>query len=287
MLIDDVPDAEIDAETKTAIKSWGLTSLTQVQLLALRAGIAGGASQVVCAPTSSGKTLVGEVAILSALNRGSHCLYLVSHKALADQKYLDFQARFGDSSPEPIASVGLSTGDRDEGEIRPRLLVSTYEKALALLLSGQVNVNGLVVIADELQIINEDGRGPNIEALCTIFKQRRVEQFVALTATVGNAEEVAAWLGCALVICYERDVALNQEIWSEAGAYAVQFGQETGARCHEGSPIPTEPLDVVRHLIGMDRGPVLVFTESRQEAIDYAERDSQTRVRTADGIVVA
>lgn len=287
VLIDDIPDTEIDAETKAALKSWGLTSLTQVQLLALRADIAGGASQVVCAPTSSGKTLIGEIAILSALNRGSHCLYLVSHKALADQKYSDFLARFGETAAEPLASVGLSTGDRDEGEVRPRLLVSTYEKALALLLSGQVNVNGLVVIADELQIINEDGRGPNIEALCTIFKQRGVEQFVALTATVGNAEDLAAWLGCKLVICYARDVDLHQEIWSEAGAYAVKFGQETGARCHEDTRVPTEPLDVVRHLIAMDRGPVLVFTESRQEASDYAERYSQTQLRTADGIVVA
>ena len=109
MLIDDIPNSEIDVDTKAALKSWGLTALTQVQLLALRAGIAGGTSQVVCAPTSSGKTLVGEIAIFSALNRGSNCLYLVSHKALADQKYSDFQTRFGDNAEDPIASVGLST----------------------------------------------------------------------------------------------------------------------------------------------------------------------------------
>lgn len=287
MLIDQIPDGEIDADTKSALKSWGLTSLTQIQLLALRAGIAGGASQVVCAPTSSGKTLVGEVAILSALSRGSNCLYLVSHKALADQKFLDFQGRFGDAAAEPLASVGLSTGDRDEGEVAPRLLVSTYEKALALLLAGQVNPSGLVVIADELQIINEESRGPNIETLCTIFKQRGLEQFVALTATVGNAEELADWLGCELVGCHTRDVDLHQEIWSGGQAYAVKFGQEDGAPCHQGALVPSDPLDVVRHLVSINRGPVLVFTESRQEASDYANRYSQTRVRTAEGIAVA
>jgi len=211
----------------------------------------------------------------------------VSHKALADQKYTDFQGRFGDAAAEPIASVGLSTGDRDEGEVTPRLLVSTYEKALALLLSGQINVSGLVVIADELQIVNEEFRGPNIETLCTILKQRGVEQFVALTATVGNAQELADWLDCTLVDCYTRDIDLHQEIWSAGQGYSVKFGQDIGGPCHVGTTIPSDPLEVVRHLISNDRGPVLVFTESRQEASNYADRYSQTRVRTADGIVLA
>ena len=45
MLIDNITNSEIDAVTKAALKSWGLTALTQVQLLALEAGIAGGTSQ--------------------------------------------------------------------------------------------------------------------------------------------------------------------------------------------------------------------------------------------------
>ncbi|MEQ1754685.1 MAG: DEAD/DEAH box helicase [Micropepsaceae bacterium] len=287
MFIAEIPEDELDPITRAALKSWGLESLTQIQLLALRAGIAKCASQVVCAPTSSGKTLVGEIAILSAISRGWNCLYLVSHKALADQKYSDFQSRFGEHADDPVASVGLSTGDRDEGEVTPRLLVATYEKALALLMSGQITAAGLAVIADELQIINETSRGPNIETLCTILKQRGVEQFVALTATIGNAQDLADWLNCELVCCNNRDVDLNQEIWSDGEGYLVKFGQETGAPCHAGQQIPTDPIEVVRHLVSINRGPVLVFTESRQEASEYAERYSLTLARTADGIVVA
>ena len=110
---------------------------------------------VVCAPTASGKTLVAEIAVLKALQCGIHCIYLVSHKALADQKYADFERRFGADAPETIASVGLSTGDRDEGDASPQLLVATYEKALALLLSGQMDPASALVIADELQITGE------------------------------------------------------------------------------------------------------------------------------------
>lgn len=287
MLIDEVSNDVLDAEACGMLRSWGLESLTQVQVQALKAGVSRGQSAVVCAPTSSGKTLVGELTILSALKRGSNCLYLVSHKALADQKYADFEERFGDAATHPLASVGLSTGDRNEGEVSPRLLVATYEKALALLLSGQINVNALVVVADELQIIGEVGRGPNIETLCTILKQRGVEQFVALTATVGNPAEMADWLECKLVNCGHRDVDLHQEVWFGGQAYGVIFGQDTGEVRHGGTRLPGDAIEVTRHLVRGGRGPVLVFTESRREASDYAERYSQSQVRTADGIVVS
>ena len=287
MFINEITAPGLTDEIKAHIRSWGLSQFTQIQVLSLQAGVAEGRSLIVCAPTSSGKTLVGEIAILAALRRGRKCLYLVSHKALADQKYIDFEGRFGEGAPQPLASVGLSTGDRDEGEIAPQLLVATYEKALALLLSGQLDVTASVIIADELQILGEDGRGPNIETLCTIFRRQGVDQFVALTATIGNAQELADWLECTLVTSHARDVQLHQEIWAGNSAYRVRFGQEQGENCHVGKTLPTDPIQVVRHLIAMDRGPVLVFTESRSEASDLATRYSQTVARTADGLALA
>ncbi|MDQ0465582.1 helicase [Caulobacter ginsengisoli] len=287
MLIDEIEAPGFTEDLKQCVKGWGISYFTQVQVAALKAGIVEGRSQIVCAPTSSGKTLVGEMAILAALERGKRCLYLVSHKALADQKYSDFSERFGDASPEPRASVGLSTGDRDEGEVSPQLLVATYEKALALMLSGQLELSASVVVADELQILGEDTRGPNIETLCAIFRRQGLDQFVALTATIGNAQELADWLNCALVSSHARDVELHQEIWNGNSAYRVQFGQEIGAPCHAGQVLPTDAVQVVRHLINMGRGPVLVFTESRNEASDMATRYSQSSVRTVDGMALA
>ena len=110
----------------TRLQAWGIDDLTDVQQLALAAGVADGRSLVVNAPTSSGKTLIGEIAVLCALRAGQRAVYLVSHKALADQKYLDFVARFGEGAAEPIGSVGLQTGDRSEGDIDARLMVATY-----------------------------------------------------------------------------------------------------------------------------------------------------------------
>ncbi len=272
---------------RNTISSWGIASFTHIQGLALEAGVADGRSQVVCAPTSSGKTLVGEIAILAALSRGQRCLYLVSHKALADQKYLDFTDRFGGLPVNGGVTVGLSTGDRDEGEMSPQVLIATYEKLLALLLSAQIDVSQVVIIADELQILGEDGRGPNIETLCAIFRQQGILQLVALTATIGNASELAAWLSCDLVLSHARDVDLHQEIWNSGRGYRLRFGQEEGEPCHVGTVLPQDPIHVVRQLITMGRAPVLVFTESRNEATDFATRYSQTAVRTAGGIALA
>jgi len=92
-------------ELKHVISGWGFEHLTDIQKVALELGVADKKSLLVSAPTSSGKTLVGEIALLVALKNGKKCLYLVSHKALADQKYNDFEVRFGFNGGH-LATVG-------------------------------------------------------------------------------------------------------------------------------------------------------------------------------------
>ncbi len=269
------------------LDGWGIAALTEIQRVAIEAGVADGASMVVCAPTSSGKTLVGEIAVVCALRRSTKSIYLVSHKALADQKYDDFSSRFGERSANPLASVGLSTGDREEGDIGANLVVATYERALGLILSGQLNVRDTVVIADELQIIGENGRGANIETLCALLKQRGVSQFVALTATVENPDELASWLGCKLVMSRRRDIPLVQETWFRGARYRLVFGEDRSKLTRSDEGVPGTLLDVVNHLLELGRGPVLVFTESRREAAQYAADYSVRRTRATDGIQIA
>jgi helicase len=268
------------------LKSWGIESLTDVQQRALTAGAACGHNLIVSAPTSSGKTLVGEIAVLCALRAGVRAIYLVSHKALADQKYLDFVARFGEGATEPIGSVGLNTGDRTEGDIDAQLMVATYEKALGLFLSGQLRPNNALVVADELQILGEPGRGPDIEALCSALRQRGIKQFLALTATVENPEDIAGWMACDLVRSTHRDVPLYQEIWYGGHAHRTKFGDDSGQDVHGGAPA-NNIYGVVNHLLLLGRGPVLVFTESRREALDLASGFGQGRPRHSIGIDLA
>lgn len=269
------------------LAAWQISTLTDVQVRALAAGAADGRSLIVSAPTSSGKTLIGEIAVLCALRQGIRAVYLVSHKALADQKYQDFVARFGEGAAEPIGSVGLNTGDRNEGDVDARLMVATYEKALGLFLSGQLRPNSALVVADELQILGDPGRGPDIEALCAALRQRGIRQFVALTATVENPEDLAGWMACDLVRSAHRDVPLYQEIWYGGRGYRTRFGDDAGQEVRGAAARSNDIATVVDHLLGQGRGPVLVFTESRREASNLATTFGQSRPRVGEGIALA
>jgi len=64
-----------------------------------------GHSVLVAAPTGSGKTIVGEFAVHLGLAEGRKTFYTTPIKALSNQKFHDFAARFG------AENVGLLTGD--------------------------------------------------------------------------------------------------------------------------------------------------------------------------------
>ena len=283
----DISAPGFDEEIKNCLIKWGISSVTDVQERALAAGVVVGENLVVCAPTSSGKTLVGEIAVLQALRAGRRSLYLVSHKALADQKFEDFRERFGSETADPVATVALSTGDRDEGNLQGDILIATYEKGLILVLSGQIEPHQSLIVADELQIIGEDGRGPNIEILCTVLLQKNISQLVALTATVENPGDLANWLQCTLVQSYTRDIELHQEIWYQGSGYGITFGQEDGASLNPPDGYPYTVPDAVNLLIEKNRAPILVFTESRREASQYARSFASSRQRFSYGIEVA
>ena len=278
---------EVDDRLKESLQRWGFEQLTDVQQRALAGGVASGQSLVVCAPTSSGKTLVGEIAVLQALQRRHRCLYLVSHKALANQKYTDFETRFNSDESDPSGTVGLSTGDREEGDLQADILIATYEKGLVLVLTGQIDPQNSVVVADELQIIGEATRGPNVETLCAVLRQRGMRQFLALTATVENPEDLATWLRCSLIQSHTRDVDLRQEIWYQRRGYGVTFGQDVGEHLDPMDRYPGDTLNAIDYLLDRDRAPILVFTESRREASGYATDFARHRQRHASGIEVA
>lgn len=246
-----------------------IDSPTAVQAMALNEGLAEGESMIVCAPTSSGKTLVGEIAILAGLRRGHRALYLVSHKALADQKFEDFLRKYGTGTPSD-ARVGVATGDREDGDPDPQILVVTYERALSLVVSGVVEVGSTVVVADELQILGEDKRGPEIELLCTLLRSRCPAQFVALAATIKNGADLAGWLEGKNVTSSQRDVDLIQEIWTETAVYSLKFGEELTELKATRASNSLDTLDALDSLLKSGRGPVLVFVETRRDAVDLA-----------------
>ena len=109
--------------------------LTGVQERPVRAGaLDGQTNMLVVAPTSSGKTFVGELAATSsAYTHRQHAIFIVPFRALADERYDLFRERYGD-----LLSVVISTSDWTEfdADIRAGILnlaVMTYEKLMGFL----------------------------------------------------------------------------------------------------------------------------------------------------------
>ena len=65
----------------------GLEVFTVVQKEAITAGLCNGVSLIISAPTSSGKTTIAEIAAIEGALKGKKTIYLVTHRALAEEKY--------------------------------------------------------------------------------------------------------------------------------------------------------------------------------------------------------
>ena len=92
--------------------------MTNEQMDALRA-LDSDRSVVVSAPTGSGKTVIGELAVYMAMALGQRVVYTTPLKALSNQKFGDFQRQFGRER------VGLLTGDTSINRDADVLLMTT------------------------------------------------------------------------------------------------------------------------------------------------------------------
>jgi helicase len=258
----DLPDgvAELLGET-------GIESLYPPQAAAVEAGLLDGESVVASVPTASGKTLVAELAMLSALERGGTTLYVVPLRALASEKQAEFERW-----EELGYTVGVSTGNYDsDGEwLATRdIIVATSEKVDSLVRNDAPWVDDLAcVVADEVHLVDDRHRGPTLEV--TLAKLRSLNpglQTVALSATVGNADDVAVWLNAELVESDWRPIDLKPGV--HVGS-AVNFADGSQREV----PVPAggrQTSALVADTVD-EGGSALVFVNSRRNAEAAAAR---------------
>jgi ATP-dependent RNA helicase HelY len=146
-----------------------------------------GKGVLVAAPTGAGKTVVGEFAAFFALQGGKKCFYTTPIKALSNQKYSEFVAKFGEDR------VGLLTGDTSiNGEAD--ILVMTTEVLRNMLYAGSNTLTNLgCVVMDEVHYLADKFRGAVWEEV--LIHLMESVQVISLSATVSNAEEFGEWLG--------------------------------------------------------------------------------------------
>lgn len=266
------------------LRTRNMSQFTLAQAAALREGVCLDISLLVAAPTSSGKTLIAELAAVESARKGHRTVYLVSHRALAEEKFRLFSREYAQPNAKWF-EVSIATGDHVEGAWETGILVATYEKYLAMLCGGgYLNLAGIVVVADEIQILCDAHRGPEIELLCTLLRKQRPRQIVALSATVSNPDDLATWLGCSVVQTRTRDVPLQQEVWYRGQSIQCLAGMTEIFEGRRKGPLPKDTLDVVEHLLHLRLGPVLVFAMTRRRALELAEHFASRRQNTPDGL---
>ena len=103
----------------------------------VKQNVLGGKNLIIFAPTSSGKTLVGEIVSVHYAMTKKRALYLVPMKSRAEEKYHHFKDTYGELGIETI----ISTHDRKEydQDLERKefdIAVVVFEKLNALLVSN-------------------------------------------------------------------------------------------------------------------------------------------------------
>ena len=168
-----------------------------------------GRGLLVAAPTGAGKTVVGEFAAFLALEKGKKCFYTTPIKALSNQKFAEFVAKFGEKN------VGLLTGDTNINSEAP-ILVMTTEVLRNMLYAGSSTLTNLQsVVMDEVHYLADKFRGAVWEEV--LIHLMESVQVISLSATVSNAEEFGEWLGTVrggtdVIVSEIRPIPLYQHV---------------------------------------------------------------------------
>ncbi|MGZ4702492.1 MAG: DEAD/DEAH box helicase, partial [Ilumatobacteraceae bacterium] len=159
--------------------------LDDFQLRALDA-LDEGQSVLVAAPTGSGKTVVAEYAIDSAVADGHRAFYTAPIKALSNQKYHDLAERLGSHN------VGLLTGDNTINGDAPVVVMTTEVLRNMIYARSAALTHLALVVLDEVHFLQDTYRGPVWEEVIIHLPTRA--RLVCLSATVSNAAELAEWI---------------------------------------------------------------------------------------------
>ncbi len=252
----------------------GIEELYPPQAEAVESGILEGENLVAAVPTASGKTMIAALSMLSAIERGGKALYIVPLRALASEKKAEFEAyeEFG-------VTVGVTTGNYEstsEWLATKDVIVATSEKVDSLVRNGADWLSELTcVVSDEVHLIDDRNRGPTLEV--TLAKLRKLNptlQVVALSATVGNADEIADWLDAELVDTDWRPIDLRM---------GVHYGNALSFDDGSTQEVPVEGGEkqetaLVRDILD-EGGSSLAFVNSRRNAEAAARRLSKVTSR--------
>lgn len=241
----------------------GIEELYPPQEKAIKSGLLEGENLVLSMPTAGGKTLVAELAMLNTVLQGGKVVYLVPLRAIASEKYAEMKEKYSD-----LAKIGISTGEFDSkgaslGE--HDIIILTVEKMDSLMRHSPAwlkNIN--LAVIDEVHLMDSSKRGPTLEIVITKLKELD-PQFLALSATIENSDQLSRWMDAELIESDFRPVDLSTGVFVDG---EVSFKQKEDYKVEQviTSPSVTLALDIVKQ-----GAQSLVFVNTRRSAAKEAE----------------
>jgi len=218
-----------------------------------------GFSCVLQLPTGAGKTWLAERAIAETIERGGRAIYLTPLRALANELLERWKRSFSGHE------IGVFTGEYGGRQRYPvpferaSVLIMTPERLDACTRHWRSHWAWIpavdLIVADEFHLLGDPSRGARLEgALSRIRRLNPHARIVGLSATLGNADELADWLGG---VSYRNDWRPLPLEWK-----VVSFQKATDK--------PGLLEEQVRQCVAAG-GQSLVFVQSRRRAEQLSE----------------
>ncbi|MGA9388398.1 MAG: DEAD/DEAH box helicase, partial [Candidatus Bathyarchaeia archaeon] len=268
-----IADLPVPESAKEIIMKSGIAELYPPQEEAIKAGALEGRNLVLASPTASGKTLVAELCALKhVLEKGGKIIYLTPLRALASEKFEDFKKYTTIAKKDGRRiRIGISTGDFDSTDPwleRYDIIIMTNEKSDSLLRHRAKWMDAIsMVIADEVHLLNDAERGPTLEVVLARLMQVNPDvQILALSATINNVDEIAAWLKADHVTTEWRPVTLKE---------GVLLHDEIQYKDGDSRKIEKRTSDSAVNLVLStirSGGQTLVFASTRKNAVTLAKK---------------
>lgn len=206
--LDDLPSD--DAELVASIMDvHGYDSLKETQALAFEDGILNTGNHLLVAETGNGKTLCAEAVAKKRLESGARVAYLVPSRQLVRAKKESISEWAGDEYQVSSGARAYQSAD---------VVVATFDSFYRAILQNRGRARNLdLTILDDFHEIYGSFRGPQIEKSIGAAMYEGIEIF-AMSATVGNPEELASWMDANCTVSPEgRQIEIEEHAIDVAG----------------------------------------------------------------------